>query len=268
MTILILGGAGRTGARIHYRLATRAAPTQLASRQTGFNWSQPVTWSLAVQGVSAAYVCFSPDLAFSGVPEKMDVLGRLAARAGLERLVLLSGRGEEGARASEAALRAVSVPATVLRCSWFQQNFSEHFLSGPVHRGCPQLPAPDRPEAFLDLNDVADAAVPALMRTAPEDSTYELSGPELMTFTDVAAVLTQACGRNVVLQVVVVPIFVTDLATDGIPAEEGEPHGHLFTEILDGRNASLGDGIEQLLGRPASSFSSYVRAAATSGVWA
>lgn len=178
MTILILGGAGRTGARIHHRLTTRGVPTHLA------------------------------------------------ARAGLERLVLLSGRGRL------------------------------------------QLPAPDMPEAFVDLDDVADAAVLALMRTTPEDSTYELSGPELLTFTDVAAVLTQACGRNVVPEVVDVPTFVADLATDGIPAEEAEPLGHLFTEILDGRNASLGDGIEQLLGRPASSFSSYARAAAKTGVWA
>ena len=184
MTILILGGAGRTGARIHHRLTTRGVPTQLA------------------------------------------------ARACLER------------------------------------HFSEHFLTGPVRRGRLQLPAPDMPEAFGDLDDVADAAVLALMRTTPEDSTYELSGPELLTFTDVAAVLTQACGRNVVLEVVDVPTFVADLATDGIPAEEAESLGHLFTEILDGRNASLGDGIEQLLGRPASSFSSYARAAAKTGVWA
>ncbi|MER2134009.1 MAG: NmrA family NAD(P)-binding protein [Arthrobacter sp.] len=268
MTILILGGAGRTGARIHQRLTSRGVPTQLASRQTGFDWNQPETWSLAFQGISAAYVCYSPDLAFPGVSEKMDLVGLLAARSGLERLVLLSGRGEEGARASEDALRAGGVPTTVLRCSWFQQNFSEHFFTGPVRRGRLQLPAPDRPEAFVDLDDVADAAVLALQRTAPEDATYELTGPELLTFTDVAALLSQACGRNVVLEVVDVPTFVADLATDGIPAEEAEPLGHLFTEILDGRNASLGDGIEHLLGRPASSFRSYARAAAKTGVWA
>ncbi|WP_247826261.1 SDR family oxidoreductase [Arthrobacter antioxidans] len=268
MTILILGGAGRTGARIHHRLTTRGVPTRLASRRTGFDWHHPETWPAALEGMSAAYVCFSPDLALPGVPGKMEAFGRLAARSGLERLVLLSGRGEEGARASETALRAGGVPTTVLRCSWFQQNFSEHFLTGPVRRGSLRLPAPDVPEAFVDLDDVADAAVRALTRTVPRDAVYELSGPELLTFTDVVAVLSGVCGRGIAFEPVDVPTFVADLAVDGIPREDAEPLAYLFTEILDGRNASLGDGIEQLLGRRASPFSSYARVAAETGVWA
>lgn len=267
MTILILGGAGRTGARIHRRLSTKGVPTRLASRRTGFDWDQPDTWSGAVHGTTAAYVCFTPDLAFPGVPEKMRDFGRLAAAAGLERLVLLSGRGEEGARMSESALREGGVPTTVLRCSWFQQNFSEHFLTGPVRRGLLQLPAPDVPEAFVDLDDVADAAVQALTCTIPEDATYELSGPELLTFAQTAAILTDACKRQVTYLSVDVPTFVADLARDGVPADEAEPLAHLFTEILDGRNASLTAGVENILGRPPSPFSAYARATAMSGVW-
>jgi uncharacterized protein YbjT (DUF2867 family) len=267
MTILILGGAGRTGTRIHDRLTARGEPTRLASRRTGFDWDRQDTWPAALDGTTAAYVCFAPDLGFPGVPGKMAALGRLAAAAGLERLVLLSGRGEEGARASEAALRDGGVPTTVLRCSWFQQNFSEHFLTGPVRRGRLLLPASDVPEAFVDVDDVADAAVEALTRPDPGDATYELSGPELLTFTDVAAALSDAGGRRVVFEAVDVPAFVADLAADGIPAEEAEPLGYLFTEILDGRNASLGAGVEQLLGRPASSFGAYARATALRGVW-
>lgn len=92
MDIVIIGGAGRTG----------------------FDWEDTDTWRPALEGADAAYVCFTPDLAFPGVPEKMAALGRLAHDAGLRRLVLLSGRGEEGARTSEAALREGGVPTTVL----------------------------------------------------------------------------------------------------------------------------------------------------------
>lgn len=267
MTTVILGGAGRTGSRILDRLTAAAHPVRPASRRTGFDWDDPSTWRGALRGATAAYVCFTPDLALPGVPETMGTLGRLAATEGVERLVLLSGRGEEGARASEAALRGGSVPTTVLRCSWFQQNFSEHFLTGPVRRGRLRLPAPDVPEAFVDLDDVADAAVVALTRAVPEDATYELSGPELLTFAQAAALISGVSGRTVTFEAVDVPSFVRDLAVDGVPAEEAEPLAHLFTDILDGRNAFLADGIERLLGRPASPFRTYVRRAAASGAW-
>ncbi|MFP7761847.1 SDR family oxidoreductase [Marisediminicola sp. LYQ85] len=267
MTSLILGGAGRSGSRIFDRLTTMGVPTRLASRKTGFDWDDRETWPAAVRGVTAAYVCFTPDLAFPGVPDKMRALGLLAAAEGLERLVLLSGRGEEGARASEDALRHGGVPTTVLRCSWFQQNFSEHFLTGPVRRGRLRLPALDVPEAFVDLDDVADAAVAALTQPAPQNATYELSGPELLTFTQAAAIIADACGRPVTFESTDVPTFVEDLAADGVPAEEAEPLAYLFTDILDGRNASLADGVQTLLGRQPSSLRSYAARTAESGVW-
>ncbi|GAA1345086.1 NmrA family transcriptional regulator [Arthrobacter roseus] len=267
MTYLIIGGAGRTGSRVLDRLTTATLPVRSASRRTGFDWDDDETWGGTFRDVTAAYVCFTPDLAFPGVPEKLAALGRLAAASGVERLVLLSGRGEEGARASEAALREGGVPTNVLRCSWFQQNFSEHFLAGPVQRGCLRLPAPDVPEAFVDLDDVADAAFVALTRGGPGNATYELSGPELLSFADAAAILSEARGVPARFEAVDVSTFVEDLATDGIPAEEAEPLAHLFTDILDGRNAHLVHGVEQLLARPASSLSSYARRAAAAGAW-
>ncbi|WP_242607606.1 NmrA family transcriptional regulator [Zhihengliuella halotolerans] len=265
---MIIGGPGRTGTRIFDRLTAAGRPVRYASRRTGFDWDSATSWPAPLAGVTAAYVCFAPDLAFPGVPEKMRELGRMAAAEGVERLVLLSGRGEEGARASEAALREAGVPTTVLRCSWFQQNFSEHFLAGPVRRGRLRLPAPDVPEAFLDLEDVADAAVVALTSTDPEDRTYELSGPELLTFADAAQVLSVAGGRSVTFEAVDVPTFLADLAADGVPAQEAEPLAGLFTDILDGRNASLAGGIQELLGRPASPLREYARRAAAAGAWA
>lgn len=264
MTTLLLGGAGRSGSRIHDRLLRQGRPVRLASRRTGFDWDDRSTWRPALASARSVYVCFTPDLAFPGVPDTMAALGAVAAEEGVERLVLLSGRGEEGARAAEAALRSGGVPTTVLRCSWFQQNFSEHFLTGPVRRGRLRLPAPDVPEAFVDLDDVADAA---LTSERPDDATYELSGPQLLTFAEAAAVLAEATGRPVVFESVDVPAFVADLALDGVPAEEAEPLAHLFTEILDGRNASVTDGVERLLGRSPSPLADYARRAAGAGAW-
>lgn len=267
MTHLILGGPGRTGSRIIDRLTSSNQPIRSASRGSGFDWDDPSTWAGTLDGARTAYVCFSPDLAFPGVPDRMEHLGTLAAGQGLERLVLLSGRGEEGARASEAALRAGGLPTTVLRCSWFQQNFSEHFLTGPVRRGRLRLPARDVPEAFVDLDDVADAAVVALTSSTPMDDTFELSGPHLLTFADVAQTLGTARGSEVLFESVDVDQFVADIAADGIPHEVVESLAHLFTEILDGRNASTTDGVQRLLNRPPSPFGAYALRTAATGVW-
>ncbi|WP_029069498.1 SDR family oxidoreductase [Jonesia quinghaiensis] len=267
MNTLILGGPGHTGSRINDRLTAQGHTPRLASRRTGFDWNNPNTWQPTLHGATAAYVCFTPDLAFPGVPEKMATLGHLAAHEGLERLVLLSGRGEEGARHSENALRESGLPTTVLRCSWFQQNFSEHFLHGPVTRGHLKLPANDTPEAFVDLEDVADAAVHALTHDEPDNNTYELSGPELLTFTQAAEILHNAMGRPVTFETVDVPTFVADLTQDGVPPEEAEPLAYLFTEILDGRNATLTNGIQRLLGRPPAPFHAYAQRTAMAGAW-
>lgn len=267
MTFLVLGGTGRSGTRVLDRLTTAGLPARSASRRTGFDWHDDATWRPALRGASAAYVCFTPDLAMPGVPALMAGLGRAAADEGLRQLVLLSGRGEEGARDAEAALRGGGVPTAVLRCSWFQQNFSEHFLAGPVRRGRLRLPAPDVPEAFVDLDDVADAAVALLTGPDPVGSTWELSGPALLTFADAAGILSVASGRTVVFEAVDVPTFVADVGADGIDAADAEPLAHLFTDILDGRNASLADGVERLLGRPASPLQDYARRAAAAGAW-
>ncbi|MFW6773493.1 NmrA family NAD(P)-binding protein [Nocardioides sp. CPCC 205120] len=271
MTYLVLGGTGRTGRRVLDRLHARGLPARAASRRTGFDWDDAATWPGALDGATAVYVCFSPDLAFPGVPEKMRALAALGSSLGVERFVLLSGRGEEGARRAEDALRSAGVPVTVLRCSWFQQNFSEHFLLGPVRRGALRLPAADVPEAFVDLDDVADVAVAAL--TAPSggpltDATLELTGPELLTFADVAAILAHRTGRPVTFEPVDAAGFVADVAHDGVPAEEAAPLAELFAEVLDGRNASVTGDVERVLGRPASPFAAYVARTAASGVWA
>lgn len=268
MTHLIIGGPGRSGSRILDRLHRLGQETSSASRRTGFDWHDRSTWAPFLADAQTAYVTYSPDLAFPGVADLLGGLGEAGRIAGIERFVLLSGRGEEGARASETALMAAGVPVTVLRCSWFQQNFSENFLLGPVRRGRLRLPARDVGEAFVDLDDIADAAVLALTRPEPLREVFELSGPELLTFGDVARILSAEIGRTVTFEAVTVEEFVADLSHDGLGREEAEPLGHLFTEILDGRNSALVDGVQRLLGRSPASFGAYAARTARTGVWA
>ena len=268
-TITVLGGTGHTGRRVVRRLRHRGIPVRVGSRAgvPEFHWERPETWAPLLDGAAAAFVAYTPDIAFPGAEETMAALGEEARRLGLGRLVLLSGRGEPGAARSEEALRSGGVPVTVLRSSFFAQDFSEHFLLDPVLAGVVALPTADVPEPFIDLEDLADVAVEMLCRHQLADTTLELTGPRPLTFAEAAAELSKVTGRRI--EVVSVPPaeFVAGAVAAGVPAEEAEALADLFVEVLDGRNASVSGDVERVLGRPATDFAAFARRTADTGVW-
>ncbi|MET4004371.1 uncharacterized protein YbjT (DUF2867 family) [Arthrobacter sp. UYCu511] len=267
--VLVLGGTGRTGGRIVRYLHERGIQTRVASRQGNppFIWEDRSTWKDALLGVSAAYICYSPDLAFPGVSELIGEFAEQARNSGVNRLVLLSGRGEEGALASERAVQESAAEWTIIRSAWFAQNFSEHFLLGPVLRGRLILPAGDVLEPFIDIDDLAEIASKALIEQGHAGTVYEVTGPRLLSMYDVAAEISAASGRHIDYSPSTAEEFVTDLAQDGIAHEDAQPLAELFESILDGRNASLTDDLESALGQPGTDFTEYARRVAAHGTW-
>ncbi|RUX82874.1 NmrA family transcriptional regulator, partial [Mesorhizobium sp. M7A.F.Ca.CA.004.08.1.1] len=106
--ILILGGTGKTGRRLAERLTAHDLPVRIGSRSgtPRFDWEVPATWGPAMQGVSALYISYYPDIAVPGAAETVDAFARLAVQNGVTRLVLLSGRGETEAQRAEEMLKA------------------------------------------------------------------------------------------------------------------------------------------------------------------
>ena len=269
--VLVTGGTGRTGARIASLLTDRQTPVRIGTRNSvpPLDWHNPTTWAPALHGVRAAYLCYSPDLAFPGVPQLMSDFAGAAAAAGVQRLVLLSGRGEEGARAAENAVRTSGLEWTVLRCSWFAQNFSENFLLGPVRRGRLLLPADGgMAEPFLDMDDVAEVAADSLTGDRHVGKVLELTGPRLLSLRETADELSAAMGRPIEFVPCTAEEFAADLVPDGIPAEEAMPLAGLFAEILDRRNASLTPDLARALGGMPTDFTTYATRTAATGVWA
>ncbi|AXK33586.1 NmrA family transcriptional regulator [Streptomyces armeniacus] len=264
-TTLVIGGTGKTGRLVAERLTALGRPVRIGSRagDPPFVWEDPGTWEAAVAGVGAAYVTYYPDLAFPGAAEAVGAFSRYAAGRGVRRLVLLSGRGEEGARRSERELREAGADWTVVRASWFHQNFSESFFLEPVLGGELALPVGDSVEAFVDTEDIADVAVAALTEDGHAGEVYELSGPRLLSFHDVAAILSEGIGREVRYVPVTVEQFRAVLAEEGLPQD----FAGLFELISDGRNAHLTDGVRRALGREPRDFADYVRRTAATGVW-
>jgi uncharacterized protein YbjT (DUF2867 family) len=268
-TILVLGATGKTGSRVVERLQARGVPTRAGSRsaQPRFDWEDRDTWAPALSGVAAVYVTYYPDLAVPGAPEAVGELALLAREQGVQRLVLLSGRGEEEAQRSEEVVKQAGIDWTILRSSWFDQNFSEGFLVDSVLEGAVALPVGGVREPFVHADDLVDIAVAALTEDGHTGQLYEVTGPRLMTFGDAAAEIAAATGREVRFETVPMEAFEAGLGQHGLSADEVWLVTYLFTEVLDGRNESLADGVQRALGREPRDFADYVRTTVAAGVW-
>ena len=267
--ILVLGATGKTGSRVAARLQQLEIPVRAAHRRAAipFDWQNSTTWHTALQGVKKLYLSFQPDLAVPGAIDTLEHFCQQAVNRGVQKIVLLSGRGEDEARQAEDVVKNSGADWTVLRASWFMQNFSESFILDDLLNGQVYLPPGEIPEPFIDAEDIADAAVAALTQPGHSNTLYELSGSRLMTFAQAVGEIALASGREIHYQQVPVADYVDYLREAQLPAEMIALLEYLFSTVLDGRNASVTDGIQRSLGRAPRDFSAYIADTAASGVW-
>lgn len=268
--VLIVGGSGKTGRRVAAHLAARGIATRSASRSgpTRFDWDDRDTWDGALEGISGVYLTYAPDLAVPEAPPRIREFARLAADRQVRRLVLLSGRGEEEAQRCERIVQEIDPDWTVVRASWFAQNFSESFLAEPLRRGVLALPAGDVGEPFVDADDIAEVAAMALTSTGHEGQIHEVTGPRLLTFAEAVAEISHAAGRELRYEQVSMEAFVEGMRGEGAPEPLVALTRYLFETVLDGRNARPADGVRRALGRPPRDFADFARRTAETGVWA
>ena len=267
--ILVIGGTGKTGRRVAQRLQDRGVSVRIGSRSGAppFDWEDHGTWDAALHGATAAYISYYPDLAVPGTPALIAGLAERALAAGARRLVLLSGRGEEEAERAEQALRASGAEWTIVRCSWFMQNFSESYFAEPLAAGELALPAGGVREPFVDAEDIADVAVAALTEDGHAGRLYELTGPRALTFAEAVAEIARATGREMRFAPIPMEAFAAGLEAEHVPGDVVALLRYLFTEVLDGRNEPLAHGVREALGREPRDFAGYARRAAEAGAW-
>lgn len=267
--VLVTGSTGKTGRRVAQRLADQGIPTRLASRsaEVALDWNDPRSWTPALAGVNSVYLAYSPDLAIPGATDTIRAFVEAAREQGVEKIVMLSGRGEEEAQAAERILADSGVRWTVVRASWFAQNFSEGEFVHMVMNNAITLPARDIPEPWIDINDIADVAVAALTEPGHDGEIYEVTGPRAITLAEIADMLSEATGRQIAYVDVPHAGFVDGLKEAGLPEDLVWLLGYLFETVLDGRNSEVMDGVPRALGRPARDFRDYARRIAARGTW-
>ena len=269
MTTLVLGGTGKTGRRVVERLEARGMPVRVGSRsaEVPFEWQEPSTWAPVLQEIGSVYITYYPDLAVPGATDTIRAFVEQAVQSGVCHIVLLSGRGEAEAQRCERIVQESGVDWTILRASWFSQNFSEAFLRDLVLDGVVALPAGNVQEPFISADDIADVAVAALTESGHAGQLYELTGPRLMSFAEAVQEIAKVTGREVSYVPISLESFVSTLSEQGVPRDFVSLLSYLFDKVLDGHNAYLTDGVQRALGRAPQDFTTYVQATANSGAW-
>lgn len=270
--VAVTGAPGKTGRRVMAHLAARGVAARPLSRRssTPFDLEDEATWTDALRGATSLYLVVPFPLT-----DPVGTVGRLAARAadlGVRRQVLLSARGigqpgMELFTALEAAVTEAGPATTLLRPTWFAQNFTEDFFEPAIRRGVLRLPAGDLRDPFIDAGDIAEVAAATLTSDAFEGQAIELSGPRVLSFRDTAAIITAARGVPVTYEEVDADAYRRELVADGHREEDAEVILGVLDLLRDGRSAHLASGVEDVLGRPPRDFAAYVADVAATGAW-
>jgi uncharacterized protein YbjT (DUF2867 family) len=268
--ILVLGSSGKTGRRVVERLEPiETVKIRLGSRteKIPFDWEKPETWKAVLQDIDSVYIAFQPDLAVPSAVEIIQKFTVLATQIGVQKMILLSGRGEKEAQICEEIVKENAKNWTIVRASWFNQNFSESFFLDPILAGVVALPRAEALEPFTDAEDIADVVVEALLNDKHNGQTYELTGPRLLTFNQAVNEIAEASSRNIVFHGLSLEEYTQMLREYQIPEDHIWLVNYLFEHVLDGRNSSITSDIEKVLGRKAKDFNAYAKETAKTGIW-
>ena len=266
--VTVIGATGKTGRLVVEGLRALGVDVAGRSRRSDppFDWDDRSGWPAALAGARALYVTYVPDLAVARATDDVAALLAVAREAGVEQVVLLSGRGEAGAERAEQLVAGSGLRFTLVRAAWFGQNFTEGALLDGVLSGVVALPTRGVAEPFVDTRDIADVVVAALTQPGHDGRLHELTGPRSLTFAEAAAEIAAASGR---------PVQHLDLPAEdfraAVAADAGAEYAAMLTdlceEVFDGRNVAPTDGVPRALGRPARDFRDLCREAAAAGVW-
>lgn len=267
---LIIGGTGKTGRKVVKSLKLLNQEVRIGSRSSSpaFNWDEPDTYETALDGIDKVYITYQPDLAVPGAMKAIEKLIHVAKQKKVKKVVLLSGKGEKEAQLCEQVVIHSGLDYTIVRASWFSQNFSESFFLEPIAYGVVALPQAEAKVPYVDTNDIADVAVEALLHDEHSGKIYQLTGTKTLTFREVISEIAAATNREIDFVPISIEEYIEVLKMNGIPDDFAWLIEYLFTEVLGNPNVSeITYDIEKVLKRKPKSFSEYVKETAATGVW-
>ena len=268
--ILVIGGTGKTGSRVAKNLSQLGNDVRIAGRKTkpAFDWENPDTYDAALKDMDRAYIVYYPDLAVPGARDAIRTLTDKALKAGLDKVVLLSGKGEKEAEACEQIVADSGLNYTIVRASWFNQNFSEGAFLEFILDGAVALPMPDAEIPFVDADDIAEVVAKVLLDDSFNGETITATGPRKLTYREAVETMAAEIGREIHYQPISIEEFKDGMKAAGLPDSYVWLFSYLFEEVLGNPdNQEVSHDLQKVLGREATDFKDYVTKTLTTGVW-
>ncbi|WP_298504418.1 NmrA family NAD(P)-binding protein [uncultured Maribacter sp.] len=268
--IVVIGGTGKTGSRVAKNLKESGYNVRIVGNKTnpGLDWENQETYDAVLEGMDRAYIVYYPDLAVPGSKKAITILTKKAITAGLKKVVLLSGKGETEAEACEQIVANSGLDYTLVRASWFNQNFSEGAFIDFVLDGVVALPMPEARIPFVDANDIADVVSKVLVDDSYNGQTITVTGPEMRSFEEVVGIMADASNRHIQYVPISIEEFKDGMQKAGLPDSYVWLFGYLFKEVLGNPdNQEVSYDVEKVLGRKAIDFTEYAAKVAATGIW-
>ena len=268
--ILVIGGTGKTGRKVVEGLKQQNQNVRIGSRNSDlvFDWDNSGTWANVLAGMDKVYIVYYPDLAVPGALEAIKELTEEAKKAGVKKAVLLSGKGEREAERCEQVVANSGLDYTLVRASWFNQNFSESFLLEPILARHVALPMSHVKIPFVDTDDIAEVVVKVLIDDVHNGKTYEVTGPRAITFEEAIKEIAMGLGKEIEFQAVSLEAYNSMMKAAGIPSDYIWLFDYLFKEVLSKEeNQEISADVEKVLGRKATDFREYVQNTLRTGIW-
>ncbi|WP_436928118.1 SDR family oxidoreductase [Halosimplex amylolyticum] len=274
--VLVTGATGTVGRHVTRRLTETDAGVRAGVRSIDraheafpagvdlarFDFEKPETWGRVFEDVDALFLIRPPEMA--RVHRHITPAIDAAARVGVEHVVFLSVLGAEKNpllphRRIERHLQASELTYTFLRASFFMQNFYVVHREDIAERGELFVPAGDGETSFVDARDVAAVAVEALVDPVHENRAYDVTGPEALSYGDVAAVFSDVLERDVEYASPGLVEFVTTATHRGVSLPFALVQAVVYTTARLGLAGRVTDDVERVLGRPPRSLADFVR---------
>jgi uncharacterized protein YbjT (DUF2867 family) len=259
--VLVTGASGTTGSRLARQLAAQGVAVTAANRSgigprgtlgVRFDWYDVSTHPGALAGAERMYL-----IPPSRDPDPQAVMVPFleqAREAGVRRAVLLSNSvipsGGPGTGAVHQAIAVMFDEWAVLRPSWFMQNVTgNHMHAQSIRTSATITTATGNGRVgFVDAHDIARVAVEALLSPTPLNTDLILTGPEALSYDDVAAILTDVSGYTITH----VHVSVADLRAlyenAGLPSTSAQYLAALDNSIASGIEDRTTDTVERVTG--------------------
>ncbi len=266
--VLVIGATGNVGSHLVKTLVARGEQVRAASRQARIidgaeavrlDLNDPATIAPAFDSVDRAYLVIPPGELnpVALVKPVIEEAARHKVKIVLQTAIGVDADDNIPLRQVELLLQGSGVPFVILRPNWFADNFATYW-GHDVANGTIEVPAGEGRTSFIDARDIAESAAGALASNAFDGQAFNLTGPEALSYSEAAVILSKSYGKTIGYRSIPDDAFITKL-TPVVGEGYAQLLAAIFHPVREGWTAAVTDSVERLSGHAPRSLEQWAR---------